>query len=290
MTQARIAVIGGTGLYHIEGMSGLQQVRLKTPFGEPSDGIVVGELGGISMAFLPRHGVGHRLMPSEVPSRANIYALKSLGVEWIIAVNSCGSFREDIRPGDLVIPDQVVDRTSGRVSTFFGNGLVVHIPFSEPFCPVLSDVLYEAARQDGGRVHKGGTYLAMEGPAFSTVAESRLYRSWGADVIGMTVLPEAKLAREAELCYASICCVSDYDSWRQKGTAEPVTADKVLAIMRGNISNARHIIKLAAPLILPERNCECASALKTSIITAQEYMPKSVKRDLALLLGKYLPV
>jgi len=288
MAYARIGVIAGTGLYQMEGMKALQEVRVKTPFGDPSDSLVVGELNGISIAFLPRHGRGHTISPAEVPVRANIYALKSLGVEHIIAINSCGSFREDIKPGDLVIPDQLIDCTHGRVSTFFGSGLVAHIPFAEPICPVLAGVLFSAAKESGTRVHSGGACVVMQGPAFSTAAESRLHKSWGAHIINMTMLPEAKLAREAEICYASVACVSDYDSWRQKSAYEPVRADMVLAIMQGNISNAKQIIRLAAQRIPAERKCECATALKTAILTAGNYIPKSVKKDLGLLLSKYV--
>src|SRR4030067_648094 len=208
MPQAKIGVIGGTGLYNIEGMTDIEEVNIETPFGKPSDSIVVGKLGGVGIAFLPRHGKGHRILPGEVPSRANIYAFKSLGVEHIIAINSCGSFKEEIKPGSLVIPDQTIDRTTGRVSTFFSNGIVAHVPFAEPFCPVLSQAIYQCAVEAGASVRKGGTFVAMEGPAFSTRAESRLYRSWGADIIGMTALPEAQPAREAEICYAVLRCVT----------------------------------------------------------------------------------
>lgn len=288
MPGARIGVIGGTGLYQVEGMKGFQEVRPKTPFGDPSDSIVIGEIDGHNVAFLPRHGRGHFLLPSEVPYRANIYALKSLGVEQIIAVNSCGSLKDTVKPGDLVIPDQLIDRTRGRINTFFGNGLVAHIPFSEPFCPVLSRVLYDAAKVVGARVHLGGTCVVIEGPAFSTVAESRLYKSWGGDIINMTMLPEAKLAREAEMCYASVACVSDYDSWRQKGTFEPVRADMVVAVMHGNISIAKQIIKKAVGNAPGDRKCECHEVLKTAIITDSHRISRSAKKDLGLLISKYV--
>ena len=212
MSQAKIGVIGGSGLYDMEGMTDIEEVDISTPFGKPSDTIVIGRLEGVGIAFLPRHGKGHRIMPTEIPYRANIYALKSLGVEHIIAINSAGSFKKEIKPGDLLVPDQLIDRTKGRVSTFFEEGIVGHIPFADPFCPVLSQVIYKAAREVGATVHFKGTCVVMEGPAFSTRAESRLYRSWGADIIGMTALPEAKLAREAEICYAIIGCVTDNDS------------------------------------------------------------------------------
>jgi len=287
MSQAKIGVIGGTGLYEIEGMSEIEEVKVKTPFGDPSDSIITGALEGTRIAFLPRHGRGHRVSPTELPSRANIYALKSLGVEWIIAINSCGSFREEIKPRELVIPDQIIDRTKLRVNSFFGDGLVGHVPFTEPFCPALSDVLYQAARDAGATVHKGGTFIAMEGPQFSTKAESRLYRSWGATIIGMTVLPEAKLAREAEICYASIACVTDYDSWHEE--LEQVRIEGILDILAKNVDTAKKIIKLAAASIPEERTgCECAEALATALVTAPELIPEQLKKDLALLIGKYI--
>lgn len=286
MAEARIGVIGGTGLYEIEGMQNIREVNVPTPFGDPSDAIIVGTLEGTDIAFLPRHGRGHRISPSELPARANIYALKSLGVEWIIAINSCGSFKEVLKPRDLVIPDQIIDRTRGRASTFFRGGIVVHIPFAEPFCPVLSGILYEAAREVGARVHKGGTFIAMEGPQFSTKAESRLYKSWGADIIGMTVLPEAKLAREAEICYATLACVTDYDSWHE--SLDPVRIEEILAILAENVGRAKSIIRIAAGRIPAERNCECASALSTAIVTAPDLIPAHIKKDLNLLIGKYV--
>jgi 5'-methylthioadenosine phosphorylase len=286
MPQAKIGVIGGTGLYDIEGMRDIQEVNITTPFGKPSDTIVIGKLGGVGIAFLPRHGQGHRILPSELPSRANIYALKSLGVEQIIAICSAGSFKEEIKPGDLLIPDQLIDRTRGRVSTFFGEGIVAHIPFAEPFCPKLSQILYQAAKEVGATVHPRGTFVIMEGPAFSTRAESRLYKSWGADIIGMTALPEAKLAREAEICYAVIGCVTDYDSWHERH--EPVTVEVILNILRRNADTARKIIKLAVGRIPGSRNCECATALKTAIVTAPELIPPAQKKKLDLLIGKYI--
>jgi len=267
-------------------MSDIEEVEIDTPFGKPSDAIVIGKLEGVGIAFLPRHAKGHRISPTELPSRANIYALKLLGVEYIIASNSAGSFKEEIKPGDLVIPDQIIDRTRRRINSFFGEGIVAHIPFAEPFCPVLSQIVFEAAKQVGASVHQGGTYVAMEGPAFSTRAESRLYRSWGADIIGMTVLPEAKLAREAEICYASIACVSDYDSWHEG--REPVTVDVILNILHRNIDTARKIIKLAVARIPGERHCDCAMALKTALVTAPELIPSEQKEKLDLLIGKYL--
>jgi len=286
MPQARIGVIGGTGLYNIEELSDIEEINIDTPFGKPSDSIITGKLEGIGIAFLPRHGKGHRISPTEIPVRANIYALKSLGVEHIIAVCSAGSFKQEIKPGDLLIPDQLIDRTRNRISTFFGNGITVHIAFAEPFCPVLSQTLYQAAKEVGAAVHLKGTYVAMEGPAFSTRAESRLYRSWGADIIGMTALPEAKLAREAEICYAIIGCVTDYDSWRE--TSETVTIDTIMAVQRRNIDATKKIIKLAVSRIPEQRSCECATALKTAIVTAPGLIPAEQKKKLNLLISKYI--
>ena len=286
MPQAKIGVIGGSGLYQIEGLTDIEEANIDTPFGNPSDTITIGRLEGVGIAFLPRHGRGHRISPTEVPYRTNIYALKSLGVEWLISVNAVGSFKPEIKPGDLVIPDQLIDRTRSRVSSFFNKGIVVHIPFAEPFCPVLSQILYQAAKGIGASVHPKGTYVAMEGPAFSTKAESRLYRSWGADIIGMTALPEAKLAREAEICYAIIAGVTDYDSWQEK--SEPITIDVILNILRQNIDTIKKIIKLAVARIPQKRNCECATALKAAIVTAPKFIPPEQKEKLNLLIGKYL--
>jgi len=283
---AELAVIGGTGLYDIGGLADVTEVRPETPFGAPSDSIVVGKMDGVGVAFLPRHGRGHRLSPAEVPYRANIWALKSLGVEFVISSNSCGSFKEELRPGHLLVPDQIIDRTRGRASTYFGEGIVVHVPFADPFCPVLSQAVYQAALDAGATVHRGGTFIAMEGPAFSTRAESRLYKSWGADVIGMTVLPEAKLAREAEICYASIACVTDYDAWREAD--EAVTVEVVLATMRSNTDLARKTINLVAGRLPAARDCACAMALSTAIATAPEAIPAAAKKKLALLIDKYV--
>ena len=286
MPQAKIAVIGGSGLYDIEGMENIEEVDINTPFGRPSDKIVVGKLEGVGIAFLPRHGRGHRILPTEVPYRANIYALKSIGVERIIGINSVGSLKEDFKPNDLLIPDQLIDRTRGRVSTFFGEGIVAHIPFGEPFCLSLSQVVYQASKDAGATAHQGGTYVVMEGPAFSTKAESLLYRSWGADVIGMTALPEAKLAREAEICYAVIACITDYDCWRRGHDA--VTAEMIIGRLRQNIDTAKRIIKLAVQKAPPKRDCDCATALSMALITAPDVMPEAQKKKLDLLIGKYL--
>ena len=286
MPQAKIGVIGGSGLYQIEGVADIEEVNLDTPFGKPSDTITIGRLEGVGIAFLPRHGKGHHISPTEVPYRANIYALKSLGVEWLISINTVGSFKQEIKPGDFVIPDQIIDRTRSRASSFFGEGIVVHISFAKPFCPVLSQILCKAAKETRANVHLKGTYVAMEGPALSTRAESRLYRSWGADIIGMTALPEAKLAREAEICYASFACVTDYDSWQEPG--KPFSVDGILDILRKNSATIKKIIKLAVARIPEERNCDCANALKDAIATAPSFIPPEQKKKLSLLIGKYL--
>jgi 5'-methylthioadenosine phosphorylase len=286
LTTAKIAVIGGTGLYNIEGLTEIKEVRPETPFGLPSDNIVVGKLGGVGIAFLPRHGKNHTISPTNVPSRANIYALKALGVEFIISSNSCGSFKEELRPGHLLVPDQVIDRTRQRQSTFFDSGIVAHIPFADPFCPVLSDIIYKAAKEGGATVHKGGTFIAMEGPAFSTRAESKLYKSWGADVIGMTVLPEAKLAREAEICYSSIACITDYDSWHE--AKEAVSVEKILTTMRHNIDLAKKTITLAAGRMPQKRRCLCVDALGPAIVTDLALVPPGERKRLGILISKYI--
>ena len=283
---ARIGVIGGSGVYEMEGLTEVEEVKVKTPFGEPSDLIVIGTLEGRRVAFLPRHGRGHRIMPSELPSRANIYALKSLGVEYIIAVSACGSMKEEIHPLDMVIPDQIFDRTRGRINTFFGGGVVAHISFDEPFCPDLSTLLHQAAEEAGARVHKGGTYVTIEGPAFSTKAESRIYREWGVEIIGMTVLPEAKLAREAEICYAVLANVTDYDVWHL--SEEPVSVEMLIDNLRKNAEMAKKIIKQVVPHIPETRTCPCPTALKNAILTNKDRIPEKAKKDLGLLIGKYL--
>ncbi|MFC1899997.1 S-methyl-5'-thioadenosine phosphorylase [Chloroflexota bacterium] len=286
MPEAKIGVIGGSGLYNIEGMEDVEEVNIDTPFGKPSDAITVGKLGGVGIAFLPRHGKGHRISPSELNARANIYAMKSLGVEHIIAVCSAGSFKEEIKPGHLLIPDQLIDRTRTRVSTYFTDGIVAHVQFADPFCPDLSKILYEAAVEAGAYAHHGGSFVVMEGPAFSTRAESKLYRSWGADLIGMTALPEAKLAREAEICYAIIGCATDYDAWHE--SLEAVTIDVVLETMRHNIDTAKSIIKLAVSRIAEERKCICANALAMAIVTSPDAIPPETKKKLELIIGKYI--
>ncbi len=286
MSEAEIGIIGGTGLYRMAGLEEAREVTVETPFGPPSAPIVLGRLEGRRVAFLARHGHGHRFIPGEVPVRANIYALKALGVERVISVSAVGSMREEIRPLDIVIPDQYVDRTYGRPTTFFGRGIAVHISFDRPTCPHLSQVLYRAAVRAGGRVHQGGTYICIEGPAFSTQAESRIYRQWGVDVIGMTALPEAKLAREAELCYVTLALVTDYDVWHESEGV--VTVEMILENLRRNTAMAQQVIRNALPLLDGPRDCLCASALKNAIVTAPEAMPAEEKEKLALLLGKYL--
>ncbi len=286
MPQAKIGVIGGSGLYDIKGLTDIEEVEIDTPFGKPSDAITTGRLEGINVAFLPRHGRGHRISPTEIPVRANIYALKSLGVEWIIAVNAVGSLKAEMKPGDLVIPDQLIDRTQNRISSFFRHGIVAHILFADPFCPVLSRILYRGAAEAGAAVHNGGTYVAMEGPAFSTRAESRLHRSWGASLIGMTALPEAKLAREAEICYAIIAGVTDYDCWQDD--APPSTIDEIIATLKRNTKTMRAIIESTVAAIPAKRDCDCASALKVAIATNPGQIPAGQKKKLDLLIGKYL--
>jgi 5'-methylthioadenosine phosphorylase len=286
MAQAKIGVIGGSGIYEMEGLTGIEEVRVKTPFGDPSDSIVIGTLEGQRVAFLPRHGRGHRIMPSELPARANIYALKTLGVEHIISISACGSLKQEMAPLDIVVPDQLFDRTKGRPSTFFGNGLVAHISFADPFCPCLSEVLYEAAKASGAHVHRGGTLVVMEGPAFSTKAESRIYRQWGADLIGMTALPEAKLAREAEMCYSTIAHVTDFDVWHPSHGS--VTVEMIVKNLLKNAEVSKRIVRKAVQAIASERTCTCSSALKDAIITARDRIPEQIKRDLAPLIGKYI--
>lgn len=286
MSKKVVGVIGGSGLYDIEGLEDVKKVGVKTPFGNPSDEYICGRLGDVEMVFLPRHGRGHRLLPSELNYRANIYGMKKLGVEWIISVSAVGSMKEEIKPGHIVVVDQFFDRTKSRPSTFFGFGIVGHVEFAEPVCPDLARVLYGAAKKADATVHMGGTYICIEGPQFSTKAESGIYRSWGVDVIGMTNIPEAKLAREAEICYATIALSTDYDCWHEE--EESVTVDMILETLKSNVAMAKRIIKNAAPVIALPRGCKCPSALKHAIITDKEAIPETAKEDLSLLLGKYL--
>ncbi len=286
MAEAEIGIIGGTGLYQMPGVEDAREVEPETPFGRPSAPIVVGRLAGKQVAFLARHGRGHRHIPGEVPVRANIYALKALGVERIVSISAVGSMREELRPLDMVVPDQYLDRTRGRPATFFGRGIAVHVSFDEPVCPRLSAALYQAAVQSGGRVHCGGTYICIEGPAFSTKAESRVYRQWGVDVIGMTALPEARLAREAEICYATLAFVTDYDVWHESEAA--VTVDMILENLQKNAEMAQRVIRAVVPLLDGPRDCPCAEALATAIVTRPEAMPVEEREKMRLLLGKYL--
>jgi 5'-methylthioadenosine phosphorylase len=282
--QARIAFIGGSGLYRMDGLEHAREVSVDTPFGAPSDAIMVGSVEDTAVAFLPRHGRGHRLSPSEIPARANIYALKTLGVERIISVSAVGSLQEQIKPLDMLIPDQLIDRTRSRVSTFFEGGIVAHVTFSDPFCPVLREALAAAADQSV-TVHRGGTYVVMEGPQFSTRAESELYRSWGASIIGMTALPEAKLAREAEICYATIALVTDYDCWHE--TEDDVTIELVIANLNKNTEVSQRVLRDVLPAISGNRRCDCGSALENAIITSPEHIGDDTRTRLSALLGKH---
>ena len=281
-----VGVIGGSGLYEMEGLGDVKSVNVSTPFGKPSDKYITGTLGDTRLVFPPRHGRGHRLLPSEVNYRANIYGMKKLGAEWIISISAVGSMREKIKPGHIVIVDQFFDRTKGRAGTFFGNGIVGHVEFADPVCPDLNAVLRKAAVKAGATVHMGGTYLCIDGPQFSTRAESRIYRGWGVDVIGMTNIPEAKLAREAEICYSSVALSTDYDCWHE--TEESVTVEAILDTLRSNVAMAKEIIRNAVPSIADSRGCKCASALKYAIITDRKKIPAKTRKDLSLILGKNL--
>jgi 5'-methylthioadenosine phosphorylase len=281
-----IGIIGGSGLYDMAELTDREERRVETPFGEPSAPYVLGTLRGKRVAFLARHGAGHRLLPSELNFRANIFGFKTLGVEYILSASAVGSLKQEFKPLDLVIPDQFFDRTRGRMSTFFGRGLVAHVGFAHPFCALLSDVAFRAAQDAGATVHSGGTYVCMEGPQFSTLAESKLYRSWGMDIIGMTNLQEAKLAREAEMCYTTIALVTDYDCWHPEH--DQVTVDMIVANLMQNAKTAQQVIAGAVDALPFERACECATALKHAIITRPEAVPADVKRDLAPIIGKYV--
>jgi len=285
MTQY-LGIIGGSGLYEMEGLENVDSVTVRTPLGDPSDSIYTGTLGSLKLAFLPRHGRGHRILPSEINYRANIWALKSMGVDAVISVSAVGSMKEEIVPGDLVVPHQFIDRTKGRASTFFGGGIVGHVPFADPVCHALADVVASGGASTGARVHKGGTYLCMEGPQFSTRAESQLYRSWGVDVIGMTNIPEAKLAREAELCYTTLALATDYDCWHE--TQEDVSVEAILQIMRGNVENAKKAIAWTAAHIGEKPECGCGEALKYGIVTDHSVIPEKLKADLEPIIGKYV--
>lgn len=282
-----IGIIGGSGLYNIDGFAKTAEVEITTPFGTPSDYYIVGELNGITIAFLPRHGRGHRLLPAELNYRANIYGFKTLGVNHLIGISAVGSLREDRPPLDLVIPDQLIDRTTQRPATFYGHGVVVHIPFAAPFCPDLCQLLYDMAGTVTDRVHLGGTLVTIEGPAFSTKAESMLYRQWNCDIIGMTTYQEARLAREAEICYATISMVTDYDCWRHSAD-DAVTVETIISYMKKNSANAQTIISRVLPEISQERSCLCQDCLAGSIMTAPEQIPAETRQKLGLLIDKHL--
>jgi 5'-methylthioadenosine phosphorylase len=286
MMEKVVGVIGGSGLYEMEGLEQVQTISLKTPFGDPSDSYIVGRLEGVKVAFLPRHGKGHRIQPSFLNYRANIYGMKMLGVQWIIGVSAVGSMKESIHPGDMVIPDQFIDLTKGRPNTFFSDGIVCHISFADPVCHVLSQILYEAGKEAGATVHKDGTYLCIEGPQFSTRAESRLYRTWGVDVIGMTNMPEARLAREAEICYSTIAFATDYDCWHEQ--AEDVTVGEILRIIAQSTKTAKHAIREALKRLPEERQCLCATTLKHALVTGKKLIPEKTKKDLEPIIGKYM--
>jgi len=286
MAKAQVGIIGGSGLYQMDELQEMKEVSIKTPFGQPSGKYVLGKLTGKRVAFLARHGKGHRIPPSELNFRANIFGFKLLGVEYILSASAVGSLKENIHPLDIVIPDQFIDRTRGRISTFFGSGLAGHVSFAHPFCSILSQRLYDAGTRTGAKLHRGGTYVCMEGPQFSTLAESNLYRSWGADVIGMTNLQEAKLAREAEICYATMALVTDYDCWHE--SEEAVTVDAVIANLTKNAETAHRMIKETIKGLPFERTCQCASALQYAIITQPDHVSKKKRTELAPLIGKYL--
>jgi 5'-methylthioadenosine phosphorylase len=281
-----VGVIGGSGLYDIEGLTSTRSIRVRTPFGSPSDAITVGSLEGIRVAFLSRHGQGHLLNPSGINYRANIFALKSLGVSHVISISAVGSMKASIHPGDVVVPDQFIDLTKRRTSTFFDDGVVAHVAFGEPVCAELAQVLLSAGEKVGANVHRSGTYLCMEGPQFSTKAESRLYRQWGVDVIGMTNMPEAKLAREAELCYATLALVTDYDCWHE--TEEAVTVEAVLGTLHRNVALAKQILRSAMPSFANPIDCPCHRALDNAILTAPKRIPTAVRKKLAVLIDRAL--
>ena len=285
----KIGIIGGSGFYHIDGIKNVKKVKVKTPFGDPSSEFMVGELDGKEVVFLARHDKGHRLLPSEINYRANIYGMKKLGVERIISVSACGSLKEELKPLDIVIPLQFMDRTNyGREMTFFGNGIVAHIPFAEPTCPHLSKALYDAGCNAGATMHLGGTYINMEGPQFSTKAESYLYRSWGMDIIGMTNLAEAKLAREAEICYATLACITDYDCWHMDQAVESVSLEMIIQNLCKNVDVSKRIVKTVLPRLEKNRTCICANALENAIVTSPDAITSKTRKRLELIIGKYI--
>jgi 5'-methylthioadenosine phosphorylase len=284
--QAGIGIIGGTGLYQMDGFTDVREVELETPFGPPSDRLLLGQLEGRTVAFLPRHGRGHRILPHELNFQANIFAMKTLGVEFLLSVSAVGSLKERYAPLEMLVPDQFIDRTQQRRSTFFGRGLVAHVAFAHPFCRVLSRIMAEGCADAGATHHVGGTYVCIEGPQFSTLAESELYRSWGADVVGMTNLQEAKLAREAEICYATLAMVTDYDCWHPDHDA--VTADRIMAVLGRNVETARAVLRAAVRRLPLPRHCECASALRNAVITPAQLVPEALKRELEPIVGRYM--
>jgi len=285
MSEIKLAVIGGSGIYDLEALTDIEERHISTPFGNPSDAIVIGTLSGKRIAFLPRHGRGHRLTPTEVPSRANIWALKSLGVERIISISACGSMKEKYAARHIVIPDQIYDNTKKRDYSFFGEGLVAHIGIAEPFCPHLREVLREAAAKAGGTVHMGGTFLTIEGPRFSTRGESNIYRSWGIDIIGMTAVPEAQLAREAEICYATMAHVTDYDVWHEE--EEAVNVEMLIANLMSNATLSKRTIAELVPLLTDERPCDCGQALSSAFITRRDLIPREKIEKLGPIVAKY---
>ena len=288
MSEAAIGVIGGSGLYELPGMTDVRWRRVRTPFGDPSDEYCCGRVDGRPVIFLPRHGRGHRLTPSELNFRANIWGLKSLGAGWVVSVSAVGSMRDEVQPLDLVIPDQFIDLTKHRVSSFFGEGIAAHVGMADPVCRLLGDRLEKAAREAASRVHRGGAYVCIEGPQFSTRAESRIYRSWGVDVIGMTNMPEAKLAREAELCYATLALATDYDVWHDTHAA--VSVEAVVANLLKNVATAKEVLRRVIPTIVGPRGCECPRLLENAVITSPSAFPHGARRRLDLLIGKYFPL
>ena len=286
MKNVEIGIIGGSGLYEVEGLTGRKEVKVPTPFGPPSDRFIVGDLSGRTVAFLARHGRGHRILPSEINFRANLWAMKKLGARRIISVSAVGSMKESIAPGQIVVPDQFYDHTRRRVGTFFGGGVVAHVSFAHPVCPELRPILSRAGRGQGAVMHDGGTYLCIEGPQFSTRGESLIYRKWGVDVIGMTNATEAKLAREAEICYATLALVTDYDCWHEE--MESVTVEAVIEILKKNVAISQRLIRAAIPDIPVQRKCACGSALENAVMTPPSLIPKKTRENLKLILGDYL--
>ncbi len=286
MTEPCIGIIGGSGLYDIEGIEDVQRIEIETPFGKPSDAFTQGTIEGRRVVFLPRHGKGHTILPTELNFRANIWGMKKLGVTHIIAVSAVGSMREEIKPLDIVIPDQFYDHTKGRKGTFFGDGIVAHMSFADPICPELAGVLFNAAKQVGASVHKGGTYLCIEGPQFSSRAESLIFRQWGVSVIGMTNVQEAKLAREAEICYSTMALATDYDCWHIE--EEEVTLEMVVKNLEKNVETAKRILKAALPMVKSDRQCPCPTAISKAIVTQHNLIPEETKKRLDIIIGKYL--